>query len=53
MRGWMDSLHTSSLCRDLWIGKPCNGLGLQPALDYSTLEAQGARLTSIQSHARP
>lgn len=30
----MNSLHDSSLCLDLQTGKPCNGLGMQSALEH-------------------
>lgn len=52
MGGCMDSLHNSHLSLDLQAGKPCDGLGLQLALAWST-PVQGAKLTSIQSHEEP
>lgn len=45
----MDSLHNTYL----WTGKPCKGLGYSLLLAYNTPEAQGAKLTSIQSHEEP
>lgn len=33
-RGRVESPHNSHLCLDPRTGKPCNGLGLQPALQH-------------------